>query len=78
MAYKIYQILLTHLNYTLCKKLPLAQFSKTIKDGLNPTEKKPHMHKINNSHTLHKRFLFFSSLSKEKWCYYRKVTCTTS
>lgn len=39
MAYKIYQILLTHLNYTLCKKLPLAQFSKTIKDGLNPTEK---------------------------------------
>lgn len=45
------------------KKLPLAQFSKTIKDVLNPTE--THMHKINNSHTLHKRFFFSPAYLKK-------------
>lgn len=64
MAHRIYQVFLTYLNYTLCKKLPQAQLSKTIKDVLNPTE--THTHKIHNLHTLLRRFLFSSSFPTKK------------
>lgn len=43
MAYRIYQIFLTYLNNTPCKKLPLAKFSKKKKKiVLNPAERNLH------------------------------------